>query len=166
MLDLQVLHTFPTQHKNLLTALGAMDPENSNIITFKLDHFKSSLSHQLAFQLSMKIIGNIIWHTILDKGSLTSVMSLSCWRFFGSLKINCSPTKLNAFDGCGFQLYGLLLTVHVELGGKSVSIHVEVVNAPRYYTPPRQELVLRDPGDGIIRISSGPTPFLREDCYC
>ena len=49
MSALEVLQSFPTQRKKLLTALGAMDPKNSNIITFKLDDFKTRLSHQLAF---------------------------------------------------------------------------------------------------------------------
>ena len=49
MSALEVLQTCPTQQKNLLTTLGAMDPENSNIITFKLDVFKMRLSHQLNF---------------------------------------------------------------------------------------------------------------------
>ena len=60
-------------------------------------------------------------------------MSLSCWRAIGSPKINHSPTTLKAFDGCGFQPYGLLPAIHVELGGKSVSIHIEVVYAPLDY---------------------------------
>ena len=44
MLDLEVLQAFPTQRKNLLIALGAMDLENSNIIAFKLDDLKMRLS--------------------------------------------------------------------------------------------------------------------------
>ena len=38
-----------------------------------------------------------------------------------------------AFDGCGFQPYGLLPAIHVELRGKLVSIHIEVVDAPLDY---------------------------------
>ena len=49
MSALEVLQTFPNQWKHFLTALGAMDPKNSNIITFKLDDFKMRLSHQLSF---------------------------------------------------------------------------------------------------------------------
>ena len=45
MSALEVIQTFPTHQKNLLTALGAMDPTNRNIITFKLDDFKTRLSH-------------------------------------------------------------------------------------------------------------------------
>ena len=66
-----------------------MDPENSNIITFKLDDFKTRLSHQLAFQIATKIAGKTIRRTVLDEGASTSVMSLSYWRAIGSLEINC-----------------------------------------------------------------------------
>ena len=69
MSTLEVVQTCPTQRKNLLSVLGAMDPENSNIITFKMKNFKSQLFHQLSLQLSTKFIGKIIRRTILDKGS-------------------------------------------------------------------------------------------------
>ena len=78
MLALEVLQTCPTQRKNLLTALGAMDPKNSNVVTFKLDDFKTRLSHQLDFQISTKIVGNTIRRTVLDKGASTSIVSLTC----------------------------------------------------------------------------------------
>ena len=133
MSALEVLQTFPTQRKNLITSLGAMDPENSNIITFKLDDFKKRLSHQLAFQIATKMSGKTTRRTVLDEGASTSVMFLSCWRASGSLEINRSPTTLKDFDGRGFQPYGLLPTIHVELGGKSVSIHIEVIDAPLDY---------------------------------
>ena len=84
-----------------------MDHENSNIIAFKLDDFKTRLSHQLDFQLNTKVTGKNICRTILDEGTSTSVMSLSCWRAIGSPEINRSPTTLKAFDGHGFQPYGL-----------------------------------------------------------
>ena len=69
----------------------------------------------------------------MDEGASTSVMSLSCLRAIGSPKINCSPTTLKAFDGRGFHPYGLLLAIHIELGGKLVSIHIEVIDAPLDY---------------------------------
>ena len=88
-----------------------MDPENSNIIDFKLDDFKTRLSHQLAFQLTTKIVGKSICCTVLDEGASTLVMSISCWRAIGSPEINHSPTILKAFDGFGFQPYGLLPSI-------------------------------------------------------
>ena len=81
----------------------------------------------------MKVIGKIIRRTILKKGASNSVMSLSCWRDIISPNINCSPMTLKAFDGHGFQSYGLLPSLQVDIGGKSVSIHIEVVDAPLYY---------------------------------
>ena len=60
-------------------------------------------------------------------------MSLSCWRAIGSPKVNHSPAILKAFDGHEFQPYGLLPAIQVKLGGKSVSIHIKVVDAPLDY---------------------------------
>ena len=99
MSTLKVLQTCPTQRKNLLSVLGAQDPKHNNIITFKLEDFKSRISHQLAFQLFTKVIGKIIQCTILDEGASTSVMSLSYWRAIVSLEIKCSTMTLKDFDG-------------------------------------------------------------------
>ena len=70
MSALEVLQTCPTQRNFFLTALRAMDPENSNIITFKLDDFKTRLSHQLAFQIATNIAGKTIRHTCFGRGYL------------------------------------------------------------------------------------------------
>ena len=94
-----------------------MDPNNTNIITFKMDDFKTHLSHQLAFHLTTKIIGKSIHRSVLDEGPYTLVMSLYCWRSIGSPEINHSPTTLKAFDGRRFQPYGLLPAIHIELWG-------------------------------------------------
>ena len=42
-------------------------------------------------------------------------------------------TEVEAFDGHDFQPYGLLPAIQVELGGKSISIHIEVVDTPLDY---------------------------------
>ena len=60
-------------------------------------------------------------------------MSLSYWRAISSPEINHSPTILKDFYCHGFQPYGLLPAIHVELGGKLVSIHIEVFDAPLDY---------------------------------
>ena len=106
-----------------------MDLEHNNIIAFKLDDFKSMLSHQATFQFNTKFIMKIICRTILEEGSLTSFMSLCCWRSIVSPEINCSPMTLKAFDGHGFHPYGLLPSLQVELVGKSVSIQIKVFDA-------------------------------------
>ena len=48
-------------------------------------------------------------------------------------KLVKSLTILKAFDGRGFHPYGLMPTLSVELGGKTISIQVEVVDAPLDY---------------------------------
>ena len=102
MSTLEVLQMCPTQRKNLLSVLRAMDFENNNVIPFKLNDFKSMISHQLAFHLPTKVIGKKDHCTVLDEGASTSVMSLSCWKDIGSLEINRSPMTLKAFDSRGF----------------------------------------------------------------
>ena len=47
--------------------------------------------------------------------------------------INQSPKILKAFYGRGFQPYGILQDVPIEVEGKMVNLDVEVVNAPLDY---------------------------------
>ena len=70
---------------------------------------------------------------VLDEGSLTSMLSLTCWKALGSPELVTSLTTLKSFDGQGFQLHVLISALAVELGGKTVSIQVEVVDAPLDY---------------------------------
>ena len=60
-------------------------------------------------------------------------MSLSYWKAIGSPELVKSSTTLKAFDGRGFHPYGLMRILSVELGEKTVSIQVEVVDAPLDY---------------------------------
>ena len=46
---LEVLQSFPTQRKNLLTTLGAIDLDNTNLIHFNVENYKPRLPHKLAF---------------------------------------------------------------------------------------------------------------------
>jgi len=39
MSTLEVLKNYPNQHRTLLSAIGALDPEDSNLITFNIDYF-------------------------------------------------------------------------------------------------------------------------------
>ena len=78
-------------------------------------------------------MGKKVFRTVLDEGASNLVLSLSCWKALGSLEIVTSPTTLKAFDGRGFQPHGLISALAVELGGETISIQVEVVDAPLYY---------------------------------
>ena len=52
MYILEVLQSCPTQRKKLLTALGELDLDNTNLIHFNVENYNSILSHQLSFQIS------------------------------------------------------------------------------------------------------------------
>ena len=127
---LEVPQSCLAQQKNLLLALGAIDPKNYTMITFNVENYKLRLSHQIAFQIATRVVGRKVHRTVLDEGASTSVLSMSCWRSLGSLELNKSPTTLKYFDGQGFQPHGLLLVLSIESWGKNVSIQVEVVDAP------------------------------------
>ena len=99
MSTLEVLQSCPTQRKNLLTALGSLDPDNSNLIHFNIENYKSRLPLKLAFQIVTKVVGKKVFRTILDEGASTLVLSLSCWKAIGSPELVTSAMTLKAFDG-------------------------------------------------------------------
>ena len=85
--------------KNLLTALGDLDPDDSNLIHFNIENYKSRLPHKLTFQIITKLVGKKVFRTVLDEGASTLVLSPSCWKAIGSLELVTSPTTLKSFDG-------------------------------------------------------------------
>ena len=74
---LEVLQSFPMQRKNLLTTLGALYPDNTNIIHINVENYKSRLSHQLTFQIATKVLGRKVHRTVLDERDSTLVLSMS-----------------------------------------------------------------------------------------
>ena len=99
MSTLEVLQSCPTQRKNLLTTLGALDPDNSNLIHFNVKNYNYRLPHKLAFQIIMNVVEKKVFRTVLDEGASTSVLSLSCWKAIGSPELMKSLTTLKSFDG-------------------------------------------------------------------
>ena len=99
MSTLEVLQICPIQCKNMLTTLGALDPDNTNLIHFNVENYKSRIPHKLAFQIIMKLVEKKVFRTILDEGASTSILSLSFWKSIGSPNLVTSPTNLKAFDG-------------------------------------------------------------------
>ena len=103
MLTLEVLYIFPSQWKDLLSAIGRIDPSESNIISFDIEHSDPCLSHQLAFQITVGCLNKNIFHTVIDEGVTTFIMSLSCWKALGSPQLTTSQTILKDFDGNFFK---------------------------------------------------------------
>jgi hypothetical protein len=60
-------------------------------------------------------------------------MSKIVWQKLGSPKLIPSAITLRAYDGRPSSLEGLFQNVPVELGGKTILINIEVINAPFDY---------------------------------
>ena len=60
-------------------------------------------------------------------------MSLSYWKGLGSPELSKSVTMLTAFYGRSFRPQGILPSIKVHLGGKTIAIEVEVVDATLDY---------------------------------
>jgi hypothetical protein len=130
MSALEVLQHCPSQHRILLAAIDTFDLESSNNLMFNLVDHQPRLSHQLAFQIYVVVHNQQIHRTILGEGASTCVMYLSCWKGLKSPALNKSSTMLRTFDGLGFHPHGLLQSLAIQLGGKTVTVDVEVVDAP------------------------------------
>ena len=76
MSTLEVLQSCPTQRKNLLTGLGALDPNNTNLIHFNVENYNPRLTHKLSFYIITKGVGKKVFRTVLDEGASTLVLSI------------------------------------------------------------------------------------------
>jgi len=108
MSALEVLQSCPAQRKLLLSAIGAVDIQDPNLIIFDLENSTPRLPHQMAFQIPVIVKNRPIHRTLIDEGASTCIMSIQCWRSLGSPSLNQSPTILKAFDGRGFHPFGIL----------------------------------------------------------
>ena len=77
--------------------------------------------------------GKNIFQTIVDEGALTCVMSFKFWQALGSPTLVQSHIVIKAFYGHSFSPHRLIVACPIEWGGKTVTVDVEVVNAPIYY---------------------------------
>jgi hypothetical protein len=130
---LEVLQTCPTQRKSLLSTLGAVDPADTRLITFDLDSGEPRLPALIAFQIPVKIWNITVHRCIIDEGASTCIMSKSVWKKLGSPELIPSSITLRAYDGRPSSPEGLFQNVPVELGGKTILIDIEVIDAPLDY---------------------------------
>jgi hypothetical protein len=137
MSALEVLQSCPAQRKALLTALGSTETCNPGTIMLDTSELKPHLPYHVAFQIVVahptKTFTRNIFRTVVDEGASTCVMSLACWKAIGQPELSPSPTLLTAFDGRSFRPHGIIPSFPVQLGGKTVCVEVEVVDAPIDY---------------------------------
>ena len=117
----------------MLQSIGAVDYVDASLLSFDPEHSEPRLPHSIALQISMGCFGKQVHHTVLDEGATTCIMSFTCWQALGSPTLAASQTVLKAFDGHVFSPHGILNAFPIELGGKTITVEVEVVNASLDY---------------------------------
>ena len=128
MSTLEVPQNYLSQEQALLSAIGEIDPMDSNLVAFDHKGYDPQLPAQLAFLIQVKALNKTVHRTIIDEGASTCIMSMSCWKNLGSPTLSRSSTTLKAFDGRTYTPYGILSNLKVELGGKIVEIDVEFID--------------------------------------
>jgi len=116
MSTLEVLQNCPSQKQALLSAIGGIDPTDSNLVVFKHKGYTPQLPAQLDFLIQVKALNKLVHRTIVDEGASTCIMSMNCWKTLGSPPLSRSPTKLKDFDGRTYRPCGILSNLHIELG--------------------------------------------------
>jgi hypothetical protein len=121
----------------LLSTLGYDDTCNPGTIILDTIDLKPRLPYHLAFQIVVAYpIENFtrnIFCTVVDEGASTCMMSLACWKAIDQPILSLSPTLLTTFDGRSFQPHGIIPYFPMQLGGKTVCVEVEVVDASLDY---------------------------------
>jgi hypothetical protein len=137
MSTLEVLQSCSAQRKALLTALGSTETCNLGTIMLDTIDLKPRLPYHVTFQIVVahptKNFTRNIFYTVINKGTSTCIMSLACWKAIGQPALSPSPTLLTTFDGHSFRLHGIVPSFPMQLGGKTMCVEVEVVDAPLDY---------------------------------
>ena len=133
MFALEVLQTCPPQRRALISALGVSDDKSSFIIKFETMGLQPRLPYYVSLLIHVECLNMTVKCTVIDEGTATFMMSLSCWKGLGSPELSQSTTMLTTFDGRSFQPHMILPSLKVQLGGKIVVIEVKVVDAPLDY---------------------------------
>jgi hypothetical protein len=137
MSALEVLQSFPTQRKALLTTLGSTETCNPGTIMLDTTDLKPHLPYHIAFQIVVdyptKCFTWNIFHTVVDKGASTCIMLLACWKAIGQPILSPSPTLLTSFNDHSFRPDGIIPSFPMQLEGKTMCVEVEVLDAPLDY---------------------------------
>ena len=117
----------------MLSSFGVADGSSPSVIKFETHGVKPRFPYYVSLLVHVECLNNTIKCTMIDKGVVASVMSLSCWKGLRSTTFSKSGNMLTAFDGRTFQSHGILPSLEVQLGGKIIAIEVQVVYAPLDY---------------------------------
>ena len=133
MSALEVIQSCPSQRKAFISDLGVNDDNSSSVIKFETAGLQPRFPYYVSLLIHVECINMTVKCTMIDEGATASVMSLACCKGLGSPTLSKSANMLTSFDGISFWLHGILPSLEVQLGGKTVAIKVKVVDAPLDY---------------------------------
>ena len=87
----------------------------------------------MSLLIHVECLSKTVKSTVIDESTAASVVSLVCWKGLGSPELSKCATMLTTFDGRSFWSHDILPSLKVRLGGKTIAIEVEVVDAPLDY---------------------------------
>ena len=85
---LEVLKNCPSQKKALLSAIGGIDPTDSNLVFFNLMGYVPQLQVVLAFSIQVNVLNHLVHRIVIDEGASTLIISLNCWKSLCSLHLS------------------------------------------------------------------------------
>ena len=78
MLDLEVIQSFPVQWSEFLSMIRVVGSSNSQVIMIDASNFKPLLPYHIMFHIQAVYNINNTFRMVVDEGTSTCVMSLSC----------------------------------------------------------------------------------------
>jgi hypothetical protein len=112
MSTLELLQSFPSQRKSMVSTLGVAKTSNLGAILFNPTILKPHIPHHVAFQIvvayTKKYFTGNIFHTVVDEGASTCMMLLACWKAIGYLELSLSSTLLTDFDSWSFRPHRII----------------------------------------------------------
>ena len=92
----------------MLSSLGVDDDNSSSVIKFETVGLQPRLPYYVSLLIHVECLNMTVKRTVIDKGVVASVMSLSCWKGLGSPELSKSVTMLTTFDGRSFRLHRIV----------------------------------------------------------
>ena len=117
----------------MLFVLGVADGSSPSVIKFETHGVQPHLAYYVSLLVHVECLNNTIKCTMIDEGTTDFVMPLSCWKGMGSPMLSKSGNMLTFFGGRSFWPHSILPSLEVQLGGKTIAIEVEVVDASLDY---------------------------------
>jgi hypothetical protein len=79
------------------------------------------------------MMGKNVLCIMIDEGDSNFIISISCWKYLDSLKLDMYKTMLKSFNEHMFHPHGIITAFPIELSGKIVFVVMDVVDASLEY---------------------------------